>query len=266
MKPSICKENDLDISIPEACDYYDWLIPVNKVEDIEKPNRHHAYITPENDVYLLAHNGKQLTKISNHQLWDAIQKIKEEKEQMQNQIVKKADKAAPVTEGNVAILASDGNYLDSNIALEDVVTLWNLKNYETIENKVALSSTATSEQYPNAKSVYDYVQSQTGSTIIFAANDVASGVLSYTIPFISRYKMLIVRCGASMNNSTTVAIPLTSHSSTYATTAFITNDPYFSAAAAMRLIIDGSTLNLTTHWSTLWQASNLRIYEIFGVS
>ena len=61
MKPSICKANDLDISLPEACDVTDWLIPVGKIEEIKTPDRNHAYITPDHNVYVLNQQGTGLT-------------------------------------------------------------------------------------------------------------------------------------------------------------------------------------------------------------
>jgi|GEM_PF-4848980 len=142
-----------------------------------------------------------------------------------------------------------------------------LSAYEKKINKVnEINSASNSTQYASAKAVYDYVQSYGKNTIIFSTSDIASGVLSYTIPNIENYQMIIVRCGASFNNNTTVSIPLTPNAAFYATTAFITNDLGFVAAAAMHVRINGSTVNLTTHWSRTWLPENLRIFEIFGVT
>jgi|GEM_PF-3089791 len=157
MKPSICLGNNLEITIPENCDLAHWLIPVGKFTDIQTPDRNHAYLTADNDVYVLAHNGNELLKISNNQLWEALRQMMETQKQMQRDLADKADKASPSTVKNIAILNSEGNYVDSKVSMEDIATKIDLQHYETLENKVAISAEATFEQYPNAKSVYDYI-------------------------------------------------------------------------------------------------------------
>lgn len=67
MKPIICKENDINVSLPEECEIYDWLIPVEDVDEIKKPDRYHAYITPDKKVYVLDKEGKGLVVLEeNH--------------------------------------------------------------------------------------------------------------------------------------------------------------------------------------------------------
>jgi|GEM_PF-6627143 len=148
MKPSICKANNLDISLPEDCDLSDWLIPVGKIEEINTPSRNHAYITPDQDVYILAHNGKELTKISNHQLWEAIRQIIENKKQLQNDLLvltksleetkhhlsdmhvnmsidlaTKANKLTKYTPGHLTFVGDDGQYKDSGIPVTFIENL-----------------------------------------------------------------------------------------------------------------------------------------------
>lgn len=71
VKPSICNNNDLGVSITEICEIYDWLIPVAKVEDIEKANRDHAYITADEKMYILNYEGTELTEVT-EVLWGEI--------------------------------------------------------------------------------------------------------------------------------------------------------------------------------------------------
>jgi|GEM_PF-2330073 len=121
MKPFICKENRSGISLPEVCQISDWLVPVAQVEDIKNPNRLHAYITPENKVYVLNQQGTGL---------------------------------AILEENVIANITKNGTPLK----IADKTVNLDLSPYEEKANKVGeINETATTNQYASAKAVYDYV-------------------------------------------------------------------------------------------------------------
>ncbi|OJG27639.1 hypothetical protein RU98_GL002342 [Enterococcus caccae] len=51
--------------MPEFCDFGDWEVPVNNLSEIKQPNRDHAYILPDDSLWVLTHDGKRFTPINN---------------------------------------------------------------------------------------------------------------------------------------------------------------------------------------------------------
>lgn len=47
-----------------SCEKYEWLIPVNSTTEITQPNYKNAWITPDNKVWVLSHDGTQLIDIT----------------------------------------------------------------------------------------------------------------------------------------------------------------------------------------------------------
>lgn len=64
VKPKICNDNEKQPSVPEFCDFGDWEVPVNNLSEIKQPNRDHAYILPDDSLWVLTHDGKQFTPIN----------------------------------------------------------------------------------------------------------------------------------------------------------------------------------------------------------
>jgi hypothetical protein len=104
------------------------------------------------------------------------------------------------------------------------------------------------------------------SDVLFTTANVNNGVTSFTVPNINKYRVLLVRCGASLNNTTTVNLPLTPNVTSYNTTAFIANDDGLAFAAMISIRITGVNLTLSRHWIKGWQDSQLRIFEIVGLT
>lgn len=65
VEPKICNNNDKQPSVPDFCDFGDWEVPVKNLSDIKEPNRDHAYILPDNSVWVLSHDGKTFIAINN---------------------------------------------------------------------------------------------------------------------------------------------------------------------------------------------------------
>ncbi|MGM0175677.1 hypothetical protein [Enterococcus sp. DIV0800] len=63
MKPSVCDSAQYTPSVPDIClDNY-VIVPINRLSDIV-PDRNHAYVLPNDDIYALNHEGTQVIKIS----------------------------------------------------------------------------------------------------------------------------------------------------------------------------------------------------------
>lgn len=58
---SLSEQSKAVISIAECSK---WIIPVNALEDIENPTRNHAWILPDNSVWVLNHEGTGWVQIS----------------------------------------------------------------------------------------------------------------------------------------------------------------------------------------------------------
>ncbi|MEI5990388.1 hypothetical protein A5881_001881 [Enterococcus termitis] len=65
VKPSICNDNKKQPTVPDFCDYGDWEVPVTDLTEIKQPNRDHAYILPDNSVWVLAYDGKSFAQVTN---------------------------------------------------------------------------------------------------------------------------------------------------------------------------------------------------------
>lgn len=65
VKPSICNDKEKQPAVPDFCDYGDWEVPVGNLSEVKEPNRDHAYILPDNSVWVLAYDGKSFTPITN---------------------------------------------------------------------------------------------------------------------------------------------------------------------------------------------------------
>jgi|GEM_PF-5076633 len=190
MQPSICKESDLGISIPEDCDLSEWLIPVGKVEDIKTPSRYHAYITSDNKIYVLNQQGTGLAVLEEN----AIENITQNGILL-NVVDKAVNIEVPTKTSdliNDTDFVSDANYVatNNNFTNENKEKLENIEDYAQVnlieevkvnenplpvtnksvtldlslyekkENKVnEINETASPTQYASAKAVYDYVQS-----------------------------------------------------------------------------------------------------------
>lgn len=64
VKSKICNDNEKQPSVPEFCDFGDWEVPVSNLSEVKQPNRDHAYILPDNSLWVLTHDGKQFTPIN----------------------------------------------------------------------------------------------------------------------------------------------------------------------------------------------------------
>ncbi|MBL1226533.1 hypothetical protein [Enterococcus sp. BWR-S5] len=63
-KPSICNDANQKPAFPEFCDDGLWEVPVNSLSDIKVANRDHAYILPDNSVWVLSHDGKRFIQLN----------------------------------------------------------------------------------------------------------------------------------------------------------------------------------------------------------
>lgn len=50
--------------MPDFCDFGDWEVPVENLSKIKQPNRDHAYILPDNSIWVLSHDGKNFIQIN----------------------------------------------------------------------------------------------------------------------------------------------------------------------------------------------------------
>lgn len=64
VKPTICNSDAKTPVIPEFCDDGLWEVPVNSLSEIKKADRDHAYILPDNSVWVLSHDGKNFIQIN----------------------------------------------------------------------------------------------------------------------------------------------------------------------------------------------------------
>lgn len=62
MKPSICNSG-YPVSLPEICGNDFVFLPINKLTDVN-PDRNHAYVLPNDDVYIVNHGGSRVIKLS----------------------------------------------------------------------------------------------------------------------------------------------------------------------------------------------------------
>ncbi|MBO0441658.1 hypothetical protein [Candidatus Enterococcus ikei] len=63
-KPKICNDNEKQPAVPEFCDFGFWEVPVNSLSEIKEANRDHAYILPDNSVWVLSHDGKKFIQLN----------------------------------------------------------------------------------------------------------------------------------------------------------------------------------------------------------
>ncbi|WP_086350253.1 hypothetical protein [Candidatus Enterococcus clewellii] len=63
-QPSICNSNQQKPSLPEFCDDGLWEVPVDSLSDIKQANRDHAYILPDNTLWVLSHDGKRFIQLN----------------------------------------------------------------------------------------------------------------------------------------------------------------------------------------------------------
>lgn len=64
IKPTICNSGAKTPVIPEFCDDGLWEVPVNSLSDIKKADRDHAYILPDDSVWVLSHDGKKFIQLN----------------------------------------------------------------------------------------------------------------------------------------------------------------------------------------------------------
>ena len=62
MKPSVCNSGR-SVHFPEICEDDFVFIPINKLTDVN-PDRNHAYVLPNDDVYIVNHAGSRVIKLS----------------------------------------------------------------------------------------------------------------------------------------------------------------------------------------------------------
>jgi hypothetical protein len=105
------------------------------------------------------------------------------------------------------------------------------------------------------------------SEVLFTTANINNGVTSFTVPNINKYKVLLVRCGVSVNNNTTVSIPVTASASTYTTNTFLANDEFFSVSAMLGVTLNGANVVVSRRWVRGdWVNSVFRIFEIVGLT
>ncbi|MBL1227956.1 hypothetical protein IW492_01770 [Enterococcus sp. BWB1-3] len=63
-RPVICDSTKQSPVLPEFCDEGYWEVPVNKLSDIKEANRDHAYILPDESVWVLNHEGTGMVQIN----------------------------------------------------------------------------------------------------------------------------------------------------------------------------------------------------------
>lgn len=64
VKPTICNSDAKTPVIPEFCDDGLWEVPVNSLSEIKKADRDHAYILPDDSVWVLSHDGKNFIQLN----------------------------------------------------------------------------------------------------------------------------------------------------------------------------------------------------------
>lgn len=64
VKPVICNATQTKPSLPEFCDDGFWEVPVNSLSDIKEANRDHAYILPDNSVWVLSHDATRFIQLN----------------------------------------------------------------------------------------------------------------------------------------------------------------------------------------------------------
>ncbi|MEI5990389.1 hypothetical protein A5881_001882 [Enterococcus termitis] len=64
VKPSICNDNKKRPKLPEFCAEGLWEVPVNSLNEIKKADRDHAYILPDDSVWVLSHDGKKFIRLN----------------------------------------------------------------------------------------------------------------------------------------------------------------------------------------------------------
>ncbi|WP_086350252.1 hypothetical protein [Candidatus Enterococcus clewellii] len=64
VKPVICNSDSATPSFPEFCDDGLWEVPVNSLSDIKEANRDHAYILPNNSVWVLSYDGTRFIQLN----------------------------------------------------------------------------------------------------------------------------------------------------------------------------------------------------------
>lgn len=190
MKPSICKELNLSISIPEKCDARDWLTPVENIDEIENLDRNHAYITPDKKVYVLNKEGTGLAVLEENILEKILQngmeldmvnksvniEVPTKTSELindsfyvsddsyihtdNNYTTKEKNKLSEIPEDANANIIEEIKVNDSMQRISDKSVNIDLKGYEEKSNKVNdINNTSDVNQYASAKAVYEYVQS-----------------------------------------------------------------------------------------------------------
>lgn len=125
-KPFICNLTQAAV-MPEPCDVSCWLTPVIRKEDIIKPDCNHAYITDENKFFVMGNDG-ELVEVNKDTEWGELV-------------------------GDIENQTDLINLLDLKANITD------LDLYQLVSEKVNLEDFTDENQYPTAKSVYDYIQS-----------------------------------------------------------------------------------------------------------
>lgn len=64
VKPTICNSDEKIPVLPEMCDTGLWEVPVNSLSEIKKADRDHAYVLPDDTVWVLSHDGKKFIQLN----------------------------------------------------------------------------------------------------------------------------------------------------------------------------------------------------------
>ncbi len=64
MKPAICNSDSKQPVLPVACPDDYWQVRVDDLSEVMDPSRDHAYILPDNSVWVLSHDGAELIRIT----------------------------------------------------------------------------------------------------------------------------------------------------------------------------------------------------------
>ncbi|MCB5954005.1 hypothetical protein [Enterococcus sp. CWB-B31] len=57
VKPVICDLNSKNPVLPEYCEDSYWEVPVTSLAEVKEVNRDHAYISPDESIWVLNHEG-----------------------------------------------------------------------------------------------------------------------------------------------------------------------------------------------------------------
>lgn len=158
-KPQICNDTTSPFVVETPDGSCCWLVPVDSKEAILKPDCNHAYITPDDTIWVLDHDRSKLIEIGSATVyWGDIKGNLYDQPDLTTALNAKASKASPAIAGNIAVLTSDGSYQDGGINPANLASKSDLNAYEEKSNKVEISASSTDQQYPTASSVWNLIQ------------------------------------------------------------------------------------------------------------